>query len=123
MGNCTIYFSKEDEHELRATAKLRGLRVQDILRERLKIGRDMEEVAQLRQTIEKLDYKVREQENRLSKQMEVQADWENTISALILAKTSFLEELFLIFNKENETEERTQAAHERAAKFMETLRR
>jgi uncharacterized protein YoxC len=123
MGNCTIYFSKEDEHELRTTAALRGLRLQDILRERLKIGRDMEEVAKLRQAIEQLEDKVKEQEDRLSKQIEMQADWINTISALILSKTSFLEELFVLINNENEQEYRNKEASERAAKFIETLRR
>jgi molybdopterin converting factor small subunit len=123
MGNCTIYFSKEDEHELRTTAALRGLRLQDILRERLKIGRDMEEVAKLRQTIEQLEDKVKGQEDRLNKQLEVQADWINKISALILAKTSFLEELFILINKENDQEYRNKEASEAAAKFMETLHR
>ena len=112
MAKRSIYLNVQDEREMTEEALRRGVRTVDIMRERLEKGKTMEDVENLKKSIE-----------RLEKKIDMQADWINTISALILAKTSFLEELFLIFNKENETEERTQAAHERAAKFMETLRR
>jgi uncharacterized membrane protein YgaE (UPF0421/DUF939 family) len=112
MAKRSIYLNVQDEREMTEEALRRGVRTVDIMRERLEKGKAMEDVENLKKSIE-----------RLEKKIDMQADWINTISALILAKTSFLEELFLIFNKENETEERTQAAHERAAKFMETLRR
>jgi hypothetical protein len=123
MGNITIYFSKADEQELRATAAIRGVGLQDILRERLKLGRDMEEVARLRQAVEKLAVRLQEQEDRLGNQIGIQADWANTISGLMLAKTCFLEELFILINKENDQEYRTQESSEAAAKFIESLRR
>jgi isocitrate dehydrogenase kinase/phosphatase len=116
MGNKTIYLRDLEERELELEAQRRGVRSTDLLRERMNTGKLMEEfcneVKALHEDIERLEEKI-----------EIQNEWSNKMAGLILAKTSFLEELFMLINTENDREERTQAASEAAAKFMETLRR
>jgi hypothetical protein len=112
MAKQSIYLNVQDEREIGEEALRRGVRIVDIMRERLEKGKVMEDVENLKKSIE-----------RLEKKIEMQNEWSNKMAGLILAKTSFLEELFMLINTENEREERTQAASEAAAKFMETLRR
>jgi hypothetical protein len=116
MGNKTIYLRDLEERELELEAQRRGVRSTDLLRERMNTGKLMEEfcneVKALHGAIERLEEKI-----------EIQNEWSNKIGGLILSKTSFLEELFILINKENDQEYRNKEASETAAKFMETLHR
>jgi hypothetical protein len=116
MGNKTIYLRDLEERELEVEAQRRGVRPTDILRERMNTGKLMEEFCN---AVKALHGDIQ----RLEEKIELQNEWSNKIGGLILAKTSFLEELFILINMENDQEERSRTASEVAAKFMETLHR
>jgi hypothetical protein len=116
MAKKTIYIRDEAYQKMEDEAQRRGLRIVDIINERLNTSKP---IGELSGKVESLHGAL----ERLEKKFEMQEEWSNKMAGLILAKTSFLEELFMLINTENDREERTQAASEAAAKFMETLRR